>query len=169
MKENKVLNEVTKSLRKSQACILALEEISELITEFSNILEKTGNVEDLCEEIADVEIMSSLIMNTFTIKRKTIDKEKEKMRKDHKQYCDACSERKILNSCIWELANLQKVICKKGRGRHNKKDIIDAIVGVELSIEYLCHKKMIEEKDIIKWRHLKIKRMQKRVRKHQIV
>lgn len=169
MKKEKVLNRVTKSLRKSQACTLAVEEISELITEISLVLAGEGNYDDLCEEVADVNIMTGLVMTTFNIKTSDIKKAKNKSKSSFLKYTDSHNKRFNIESCIAELANFQKVICKKSRGRHNKKDIIDAIVAVELSIEFLESYKLIKNKDCKKWEDKKLKRMQKRIRKNQIV
>lgn len=168
-KRDKVLNRVTKSLRKSQACTLAVEEISELITEISLVLADEGNYDDLCEEVADVNIMTGLIMSTFNIKPSVIKKAKKLARPAFNNYMKNHDKEFNLKSCIFELAKFQKVICKKSRGRHNKKDIVDAIVAVELSIEFLASKKFIKDKDCENWEKKKIKRMQKRIRKNQIV
>jgi len=167
--KNKVLNRVTKSLRKSQACTLAVEEISELITEISLVLAGEGNYDDLCEEVADVNIMTGLIMNTFKIKSSDIKKAKKLARPAFTNYMKNHDKEFNLKSCVYELAKFQKVICKKVRGRHNKKDIIDSIVAVELSIEFLASKNFIKDKDCKNWEKKKIEKMQKRIRKNQIV
>lgn len=169
MRKEKVLNRVTKSLRKSQACTLAVEEISELITEISLVAAGEGNYDDLCEEVADVNIMTGLVMTTFKIKASDVKKAKKKAKPAFLAYVREHSNKYNIESCIYELAKFQKVICKKSRGRHNKKDIIDSIVAVELSIEFLASKKFIRDKDCEKWEQRKIKRMQKRIRKNQIV
>lgn len=169
MNREKILNQVTKSLRKSQACTLVVEEISELIIELAKFSELEENYDELCEEVADVRIMTGLAMSTFNIKyshvKKLKKKQKDAFQKYHKD--KPCSY--VIKSCIYELANFQKVICKKSRGRHNKKDILDAIVAVELSIEYIASKNFIKEKDCEEWEKKKIHRMQKRIRKNQIV
>jgi len=169
MKKEKVLNQVTKSLRKSQACTLAVEEISELITEISLLLAGEGNKNDLCEEVADVRIMINLIMNTFNIKTSDIKKSKKRLNGKFSNYQKKHSTQFNIKSCIYELANLQKVICKKTRGRHNRKDIIDAIVAVEFSMGFLKSKNFITDKDCDSWEKKKIHRMQKRIRKNRIV
>ena len=169
MHKKKVLNQVTKTLRKSQACTLAVEEISELITEISLVLAGEGDYDDLCEEVADVRIMTGLVMSTFKIKSSEINKKKKKVKDDFNKHKDKHDRNYNLKSCVYELANFQKVICKKSRGRHNKKDIIDAIVAVELSIDYIASKRFISEDECLKWEKKKIKRMQKRIRKNQIV
>ena len=85
------------------------------------------------------------------------------------EYCKNHDRVYNLESCIFELANLQKVICKKSRGRHNKKDILDAIVGVELSIKYAAEIKIIKKEDCKKWETNKMKRMRNRIRKNHIM
>lgn len=169
MKSSVILEKVTKKLQKSQACTLAVEEISELIIEITNTLTGNFNYDDFCEEVADVRIMTRLVEVTFGIKRKRIKEQKRKCKDSFKEYCKGHNKDYNLHSCIYELAKLQKAICKKSRGRHNKKDILDAIVGVELSIQYAASKKLITEEDCKKWETKKMKRMCKRVRKNHIV
>lgn len=169
MKKQKILNLCTKNLRKSQACTLAVEEISELITEISLNMAGETNYEDLCEEVADVKIMTGLVMTTFDISRKEIETTKNENREKFVDYTDSHSYVFNMKSCIYELAKFQKAICKKARGRHNRKDLVDSISAVELSIEYLCDVNLIDKKDCDKWEKKKMKRMQKRIRKHQIV
>ena len=169
MKTSNILEKVTKKLQKSQACTLAVEEISELIIEVTNTLTGNFNYDDFCEEVADVRIMTRLVEVTFGIKRKDIRKQKKKHKDSFKEYCKEHDRVFNLQSCIYELANLQKTICKKSRGRHNKKDILNAIVGVELSIKYAADEKLIKEEDCKKWETKKIKRMQKRIRSNHII
>lgn len=168
-KRNKILNKVSRCLRKYQASVLAVEEISELITEISIALAGGKNYDDICEEIADVRIMTSLVMSTFRITNSDIKKARKKKEESFWKYTKIHNDKFNLESCIYELSNFQKTICKRSRGRKNKKDIINAIVGVELSIEYITSKKYISEEECEKWELKKLRRMQKRIRKHQIV
>ena len=169
MKKQKILNLCTKNLRKSQACTLAVEEISELITEISLKLTGENNYKDLCEEVADVRIMTGLVMTTFNISKKEIKESKKENKEKFTKYTDSHSTVFNMKSCVYELAKLQKSICKKARGRHNRKDLINSIAGVELSIDYLYDIRVINKKECDKWEKKKMKRMQKRIRKHQIV
>lgn len=169
-KSEKVFKKALKRLRKSQACTLAVEEISELISEI--MIKSRGeydNRDDLCEEIADVEIMLNLVIGTFGISRKDIKKQKKRHEKSFSKHMEKFSERKDLEEITWELANLQKAICKGARKRKNKDDLVDAIVAVDLSMDYLEEKHIISYKEMTEWYDKKLLRMKKRVRKNCIV
>ena len=166
---NKLLKKALKQLRKSQVGILACEEISELITELSKQRIGQGCFEDLCEEIADCRIMINLVIHTSKISPSEIKRRKKKYKPSFNNYLFNNLDSVNLESVIFELANLQKAICKSARKRKNKDDIIDKIVAVELSFEYLDNIGIIKEKDVDKWYDRKINRMKKRINKHNIV
>jgi len=170
MKEMKTIKKAIKKIRKNQACILALEEISELISELTYLLtEGNKRQSELEEEIADVTIMTELIKGTFKISNKDIDDEYKFESDAFKAYSQQNKMNDNIKSFIYELSNLQKSICKKGRGRHNKKDIIKAIVGVKLHVNFFKKKDIIRNKECIKWEEKKLTRMSKRIKKNTII
>ncbi len=169
MNTKKIYKDVTKQLNKSQAVLLVVEEISELISEISLIISSNYNYDDLCEEVADVRIMTNLIKKTFDISDEIIVKYQKDLKSDFKKYYKTHTTKENIKSCIVSLTDFQKVICKKVRGRHNKKDIAMAIANVELSMNYLAKQGFIKPKDCDKWEKKKLKRMQKRIKKNQIM
>lgn len=166
----KIIKKALKTLRKSQACILAVEEISELITEITNFIAGQGSSTDIAEEFADVNIMVNLVMGTFGIKPKDIVEAKKKHKKNFDEYSSSFTTKKRhMQALLWELANLQKAISKASRKKKNKKNLILAITGVELYFDYMQNNKWSILKDYEKWYQIKIMRMKKRARKHNIV
>ena len=168
-KSEKVLKKALKQLRKSQVGILACEEISELITELSKEKSGQGSFEDLCEEVADCRIFINLVIRTSKINPEEIRRRKKKAKRAFNDFLFHNLESVNKESVIFELANLQKAICKSARKRKNKDDIIDKIVAVELSFEYLDNIGVIREEDVEKWYYRKLGRMKKRIAKHNIV
>lgn len=169
MNTKKIYKDVTKQLNKSQAVLLVVEEISELISEISLIISSNYDYDDLCEEVADVRIMTNLIKKTFGISDEMISKYQKDLKPDFKKNYKTHTTKENIKSCIVSLTDFQKVICKKVRGRHNKKDIAMAIANVELSINYLAKQGFIKPKDCDEWEKKKLKRMQKRIKKNQIM
>lgn len=63
----------------SAQMIVALEECSELQKEISKIIREKGDLENLAEEIADVEIMLEQLKLIFTLHDKVVTKKGEKI------------------------------------------------------------------------------------------
>ena len=170
------MNEIRKAerkLEKSQASILLIEEISELITEISLYLVGEGSLDHIAEELVDVEIMTSLVMTSFGISNKSVSKNMDKLHKKEdiklKLSVFTHDTEEVLKYCIKHLSVFQKVVCKKNRGRHNKKDISEAIASVNISIDLLISICGISKKRCDKWRSRKLKRLRKRSKKNKIV
>lgn len=60
--------------------VVAIEECSELQKEIAKIIRKKGNLTNLAEEIADVEIMLEQLKLIFTIHDKVIEQKGEKIK-----------------------------------------------------------------------------------------
>lgn len=60
--------------------VVAIEECSELQKEITKIIRKKGNLTNLAEEIADVEIMLEQLKLIFTIHDKVIEQKGEKIK-----------------------------------------------------------------------------------------
>lgn len=61
--------------------VVAIEECSEFQKEITKIIRKKGNLTNLAEEIADVEIMLEQLKLIFTIHDKVIEQKDEKIKK----------------------------------------------------------------------------------------
>ena len=173
MKNKKLYNTVNKKLENSQASILLIEEISELITEISLIMANEGSIDHLTEEIIDVEIMTNLVMRTFKIENKDVNKYMDKIRKKEDVETNlmrmSFNKDELFKKCIKRLSVFQKTICKKNRGRHNKKDIAEAIASVNISLEVLIEICDVSDNRYEKWKSKKLKRLQKRSKKNKII
>ena len=64
---------------KNAQMIVAIEECSELQKEITKIIRNKGNLENLAEEIADVEIMLEQLKLIFTLHDKVVTKKGEKI------------------------------------------------------------------------------------------
>ena len=167
MNNKKMFSIAVKQLSISQVCILAMEEISELITEISSI-KSCKSSDHLCEELVDVCITINLVKKAFKIKKSVIKEDKKKYKKDMKKGFEKNSNNENIKTCILELTNLQKVICKRVRGRHNKSELVEAIAKTDIVIDYLISTKT-DIKDYKKWTATKLKRLSKRVDHNHII
>ena len=61
--------------------VIVMEECSELQKEISKIIREKGNLENLAEEIADVEIMLEQLKLIFTIHNKVTEQKGEKIKR----------------------------------------------------------------------------------------
>lgn len=168
-RKEKIIRTVTKKLRKSQASTLAVEEISELITEIQCHISGANNYEDLCEEIADTVIMTNLFMESYQIPTKKVIRYMIENKDAFYATVKSYTEKMLFQRFILDLANLQKVICKKARKRNNTKMIVSAIGSCFLYVSYLQDTKTIKKKDYKKWERMKMKRMRARAAKNQII
>ena len=121
MKESKLYKEAAKEIKAIQACILAEEEIAELIKEIL-LNEKTkGKRKDhLCEEVGDVRIMISILGRRLGIDLDEIKPAEKPKSSDAKNGVDG-------DWAIMILADLQQEISKYVRRRGSKKKLKAAI------------------------------------------
>lgn len=165
----KILKKARNKTRKQDACVLALEEISELITELTLLSNNEGSHKHTSEEISDVLISIDLICGVYHISNKDINKFKKSHAESFKIYSKSHSIDFNIHSAISELSLLQKTICKMARGRSVKGKLVDAIASTELSLEYLQNSKIVRKKEVDNWKMRKIKRMKSRLDKNGLM
>lgn len=164
----KVLQKAAKSIRNKDVTILLVEEISELIEVLDGCTGSTEDIEHLCEEVCDVQIMMALLISYHKISRDKIDKYKKKHKKAFKKYAKEHDAKFNIKSAISELSILSRNVCKAARKRNKKEDIIESIASVEFTLEYLEKIGLYKQKDVNDFYLKKAHRMKSRLAHHGI-
>lgn len=159
----KTLSKAAKSLRKKDATILLVEEISELIEVLDGCNGSDKDIKHLCEEICDVQIMIALLISYHKIPRDKIDKYKKMHKKDFKEYAKSHNARFNIKSAISELTILSRNVCKAARKRKRTEEIIQSIAAVELTLDYLEKLGLYKQKDVYNFYIKKAHRMKTRL------
>lgn len=164
----KTLRKAVKSTRKKDVTILLVEEISELIEVLDGCTGSEKDIRHLCEEVCDVQIMMSLLINTQGISRDKIDKYKKSHKTAFKAYAKEHDARFNIKSAISELSILSRNVCKAARKRKRTAEIIESVASVELTLEYLEKIGLYKQKDVATFYMKKVHRMKTRLSHHGI-